>query len=110
MFHPAKVTGIFRPKDREVVSADDSTQALVEMWDENIFTCVVEPKIASRLKTGDTVLVDYRPVSEKMPAPRQVVSKIIYKKKAAHLWEQYAEYRRQRKQEAVKNHQKQYMG
>lgn len=110
MFHPAKVTGIFRPKDKEVVSADDSTQAMVEMWDENVFTCVVEPKIALKLKPGDTVLVDYRPVSEKIPTPRQIISKIIYKKKASELWEQYTEYRRQRKQDVARAQQKQYMG
>ncbi|MDD4877918.1 MAG: hypothetical protein PHO02_02685 [Candidatus Nanoarchaeia archaeon] len=110
MFHPGKVTGIFSPKDKEVHSADDSTQALVEMWDENLFTCMVDPKIAAKLKEGDVVLVDYRPVSEKSTVPKQIISKIVYKKKASMLWEQYAEYKRQRKQETSKQQQKTYMG
>ena len=110
MFHPGKVTGIYRPKDKEISSSDDSTQALVEMWDENLFTCMVEPKIADKLKEGDIVLVDYRPFSEKLPTPKQIISKIVYKKKATHLWEQYADYKRQRKQESSKQQQKTYMG
>ena len=110
MFHPGKVSMVFRPKEKDVHAADDTTQALVEMWDENLFTCMVDPKIASKLKEGDTVLVDYRPVSDRTAVPRQAVSKIVYKKKAAQLWEQYAEYKRQRKQEVVKQQQKAYMG
>lgn len=110
MFHPGKVTGIYRPKDKDVHSSDDTTQALVEMWDENLFTCMVDSKIAAKLKEGDVVLVDYRPFSDKLPTPRQVISKIVYKKKASDLIEQYADYKRQRKQEASKQQQKTYMG
>lgn len=110
MFHPGKITGIYRPKDKDVHSSDDSTQAMVEMWDDNLFTCMVEPKIAAKLKEGDVVLVDYRPLSEKSAVPRQVISKIVYKKKAQNLLEQYSDYKRQRKQEVAKQQQKTYMG
>ena len=110
MFHPGKVILIHRSKDRDVKSSDDSTQATLEMWDENIFTCVVEKKIADKLKEEDIVLVDYSPVSEKVPIARQCVSKIIYKKKAKTLWDRYREYHRDKKRTSTKLPTKSYMG
>jgi len=110
MFHPAKVLGIFRCKDRDVKSSDETTQATVEMWDENIFTCPVEKKIADKLKENDVVLVDYGPFSEKMPVAKQCVTKILYRKRAEKLWAKYKEYYRNKKLESTKIQPKSYMG
>jgi len=101
MYHPGKVIGIFRSKEKDVKSSDESTQALIEMWDTNIFTLTVEPKIATALKEKDIVLVDYSPVSEKVPVSKQVITKIIYKKKAKMIWDEYKDYARQKKKQAI---------
>ncbi len=111
MYHPGKVLGIFRSKEKDVKSSDESTQALIEMWDENIFTLLVDPKIAKSLKEKDVVLVDYSPISEKMPVAKQTVKKIVYKKKAKKLWDDYKEYARKKKKEsATKAPIRSYMG
>ncbi|MBU2589320.1 MAG: hypothetical protein KKA65_04140 [Nanoarchaeota archaeon] len=111
MYHPGKVIGIFRSKEKDVKSSDESTQALIEMWDENIFTLSVDPKIATALKEKDTVLVDYSPFSEKMPVAKQIICKIIYKKKAKLIWDEYRDYARQKKKQvATKTPIRNYMG
>lgn len=101
MYHPGKIKGIFRHKEKDVKSSDESTQALIEMWDENIFTLPVNPKIARALKEKDIVLVDYSPVSDKVPVAKQMITKIIYKKKAKMVWDEYKDYARQKKKQAA---------
>ncbi len=92
MYHPAKVLKLFSPKDKEVISADDSLHALVEMWDENIFTVLVDDKLASKIKEGDVVIVDYYPLSPQSQVPKRVVTKILRGKGAEFLWNTYKSY------------------
>ena len=110
MYHPAKILFIHRGKDRNVKSADDSTQATVEMWDENVFTCKVEKKIADKLKDNDVVLVDYSPYSEKVPIAKQTITKILYKKKAKEIWDKYKEHYQKKKKSVQKYPLNSYMG
>ncbi|MBU5537117.1 MAG: hypothetical protein QW818_00605 [Candidatus Aenigmatarchaeota archaeon] len=97
--HPGEVIEVFRPEDKDVKSADNETLATVKMWDENVLTLVVDPKIARDIQVGDKVLVDYRPVSlGSMVSPKQLVTKIIDKERAERIWKEYKEYyQRQRK-------------
>ena len=98
VFHPGKIVEVFKPGDSGVESADDSTQALVEMWDNNLLTLLVEPEIAGKLKTGDTVLVDYRVNNEKAPVPRQIITKILSGAKAKRIWDKYTAFFKKRKE------------
>ena len=93
-YHPGKVMEIFRPADKGVTAADASVQALVRMWDGHTLTVDVEPKIKSKIKRGDVVLVDYYPNRGfKTPIPRIAVSKILRGEKARQVVSEYKEYR-----------------
>lgn len=96
--HVGKILKVFRPGGKGVESADASTQALIEMWDENMFTCNVDAKIAGKLREGDVVLVDYSPVSPKLLIPRQEVTKILSGDTAKQTWTLYLSYHKKRKE------------
>ena len=49
MYHPGKVLDVFNPKDKNIKCAEGTTQALIEMWDENMFTFLVAENIASKI-------------------------------------------------------------
>ena len=102
MYHPGKIVEVLRPSDKDVVSSDASVQATVKMWDENVLTLMVAPKIAGKVKAGNTVLVDYRPSPEhRPPTPMHVIVKILAGKKAETVWSTYREmYDRQKRQAA----------
>jgi len=97
IYHPGKILAVYSPTSKDVAGADSSTQALVEMWDENIFTCDVEKAIAPKLKEGDIVLIDYNPVSPKLMIPKQSVTKILRGAIAKKTMERYAEIHRKKK-------------
>ncbi|VVB57113.1 Uncharacterised protein [uncultured archaeon] len=99
MYHPGKVIEVLRASDKDVKASDASTQACVRMWDENILTLLVAPKLVSQLKIGQVVLVDYRPdVDAKQPVPSHTVVKIVEGKKAENLWMAYRDmYDRQKR-------------
>jgi hypothetical protein len=102
MYHPGKAIAIFRPTDRNIVSSDASTQATLMMWDDNILTFLVEPKIAGKIKEKDIVLVDYRPQKDAAaPVPAHTVVKILYGDKGASIWKEYSEMRSQQKKRQV---------
>jgi hypothetical protein len=104
MYHPGKVIEVFRPSDKDVKASDSSVQATLRMWDENILTLTVAPKIIAALKRGDIVLVDYRPdPNHKAPTPSHIVSKIIQGKKADAAWNAYRDmYERQQKRQGAR--------
>ena len=97
-YHPAKVIEVYNPKDKEVIGSDETVQATLEMWDENIFTFLVSPKLANRIKKEDVVLVDYkiRP-SSKIPVPPQIIIKILKGQKAKQIWQRYKNYYKKKK-------------
>ncbi len=112
MYHPGKIVEVLRASDREVESSDGSVQACLKMWDENVLTLMVAPKIAAKLKAGQTVLVDYRPNPEmRAPTPAHVIVKIISGKKAETVWQTYREmYERQKRQSAPAGPSQSYIG
>ncbi len=101
MYHLGKVVEVFRPTDRDVTSADSSVQATMRMWDENVLTMLVAPKLSGKIKEGQVVLVDYRPSPEhQAPVPTHIVIKVIEGKRADAAWKIYREvYEKQRRSE-----------
>ena len=113
MYHPGKVVAVLSPSDKGIMSADASVQATLRMWDENVLTMLVSPKLASKVKEGDIVLCDYRP-EEKMsvPVPRNVVVKILRGKQAEKMWAEYREVheKKSRRESKEKQSQQSYIG
>lgn len=92
MYHPGKVIAIFSPSDSNIISDDSSVQVTMRMWDENVITMQVSPKISKKIKEGDIVLCDYRPMKGlSVPVPRNVVIKILRGKQAEKMWQEYRE-------------------
>lgn len=92
MYHPGKVVAILSPSDKGVASSDASVQATLRMWDENVLTMLVAPKIAGKLREGDIVLCDYRPEQGmSVPVPKNLVVKILRGKQAERMWAEYRE-------------------
>lgn len=98
-YHPGKILNIFSPKNKNVISADAGTQALLEMWDENILTAKVAAKILPKLKEGDYVIVDYNPISEQLKVPKVVVTKIIRGDLAKKMWRVYKTFLNKKKKQ-----------
>jgi hypothetical protein len=74
------------------MSCDASVQATLRMWDENVLTMLVEPKIAGKLREGDIVLCDYRPErGMSVPVPKNLVVKILRGRQAERMWTEYRE-------------------
>lgn len=101
MYHLGKVLEVFRPSDKGVESADTTVQAVMRMWDENVLTMLVAPKIAGKVKEGQVVLVDYRPSpGMRTPVPNHMVVKILDGKRAENAWKAYRDiYEKQRRSE-----------
>ncbi|MCX8194677.1 MAG: hypothetical protein N3G22_01035 [Candidatus Micrarchaeota archaeon] len=113
MYHPGKVVAILSPKEKGVISSDSSVQVTMRMWDENVLTMVVSPKIAQRVRIGDIVLADYRPEKGlSMPVPRHVVVKILRAEAAEKVWKIYqdAYERRKSHEKREKEAQQSYIG
>ena len=115
LHHPGEVLSVIKPADRDVKSADSDTFATVKMWDDNILTLVVDPKIAAEIKQGDKVMVDYRPTnvgSTDKPAvvQKQLITKIIRGDRADHIWKEYKEWYEVQKQKATQQMPSDYMG
>lgn len=116
--HPGEVLEVFRPSDKDIKSADEDTLAAVKMWDDNIVTLVVEPKISTDINVGDKILVDYRPISIPTSAntpviAKQTITKILKGKRAEIIWKEYRKFfeqQRQRPQTTVQRPAESYIG
>ena len=91
MFHIGKVLFIFDPKDKEIISADNSVQATIKMWDKNIVTAGIEDSLGDKLKKSDIVLIDYSP-QRGTGVPRIIVTKILKGKIAKDTFKEYEDY------------------
>jgi hypothetical protein len=113
MYHPGKIIAVLSPQDKGISSSDTSVQATIRMWDENVLTMLVEPKIAARVREGDMVLCDYRPQEGlSVPVPRNVVVKILKGKSADRMWHEYREVfdKKKRHEGKEKEAQQSYIG
>ena len=116
MFHPGVVIEIFK-KSKDIKSVDNSIQVTLEMWDENILTFNVTTTLAKDIKENDIVLVDYSPISEKIPIPKHKVVKILKGKKGVKMWNKYKAFLRKKRPQAptvqksiIKSPPQQYIG
>ncbi|MBS3155364.1 hypothetical protein J4404_02605 [Candidatus Woesearchaeota archaeon] len=98
MYHPAKVLNVLSHKDKGVISSDESTQAVLEMWDDNQFTFLVDEKISSSIKQEDIVLVDYRSSSNTTMIPNHKIIKIFDKETGEKIWSVYKDYHKKSKE------------
>ena len=99
LHHPGKVVAVLAPTSKDIKSADDSTQATVEMWDDNLLTLKVENQISKDIRPGDVVLVDYTPtaVNQNTVAYRQVIVKILGRDTGFQLWDKYKAFQEKQK-------------
>ncbi len=101
MFHPGKVIRIFSPQSSDIESANDEMQAMLQMWDDNMITVLVDPNLADKVSEDDLVLVDYRPMFDQgPPTPRMIITKILRGENATRTWDRYREYFRKKKKES----------
>ena len=113
VYHPGKVIAVLSPKDKGVLSADASVQATMRMWDDNVLTMLVAPKLAGKIREGDTALCDYRPEKGlSVPVPRNVIVKILKGKAAEKMWQEYREVHEKKKgrERSEKEAQQSYIG
>ena len=100
MYHPGRVLEVFSTKDKNIDGVDTTTQAMLEMWDENLITVLVETQLSNKIKKDDVVLVDYRPM-QSQPVPRMTVMKILKGPVARRTWSVYKEHHSKRKVSAT---------
>ncbi len=96
MYHPGKVLDIFNNRDKNVHATDNTTQVMLEMWDENLITVLLEPSLDGKISRDDIVLVDYRPFANK-PVPKMIVTKILKGAKAKQTWKTYKDHHKKTK-------------
>ena len=102
MFHVGTVVKVLGKNDKSVIASDYSTQALLEMWDENIITLTVDEKLAPEIREKDIVLVDYSPsILGSSTVPRHMISKILRGKTGEETLKAYEKFHRERKKQAV---------
>lgn len=113
MFHPGKVVSVLSAKEKGISSSDAGVQVTMRMWDDNVLTMAVAPKIASKVKEGDIVLADYTPEKGmSVPVPRHTVVKILSGKSAEKMWREYSAVHEKRKKHESREQQVQqsYIG
>ena len=113
MYHPGKVVAVLSPSDKGILSADASVQATLRMWDDNVLTMLVEPRLAKKVRAGDTVLCDYRPEKGmSVPVPRNTIVKILRGRQADRMWQEYREVheKRNKRESKEKQAQQSYIG
>jgi len=90
MYHLGIIQQVLRPdKKGNIKSSDESTQAVIRMWDENLLIILVDKKLSSKLKESDYVIADYSPVSPDSPNRKMVISKILPKDLGKKMWREF---------------------
>ncbi len=85
MFHIARVLKVLKSDDKNIVSADKTTVAMVRTWDENTLLLAVDENIADRIKENDYVLADYR-TQQNTSSPRHLITKIMKDSVGKDIW------------------------
>ncbi|MBS3068581.1 hypothetical protein J4450_07785 [Candidatus Micrarchaeota archaeon] len=85
MFHIAKVLKVLKSDDKNIVSADKTTVAMVRTWDENTLLLAVDENIADKIKENDYVLADYR-TQQNTSSPRHLITKILKDSIGKDVW------------------------
>ncbi len=74
-----------------VVSADDSVQAVVRMWDSNLLILAVDGKIGGKVKKNDYVLADYTPLTPESGNRRMVIVKVLPETEGSKIWAEFSD-------------------
>ncbi len=89
MYHVGKVVEIFHSDDKNIVSFENNTQALLDMWDENLITLGIDPHISKQVKKNDILLVDY---NQTRTGPKMVAVKVLRGDIAKKTWDRYKQH------------------
>ena len=87
MYHIGVVEKLIRHSDKGIYAAENTTQALVKMWDEGIITVLVHPMLNGQIKEKDYVLVRFAP-----QASEETIVKILPKKTGEYLKDYYKKF------------------
>ena len=104
MFHIGKVEKVVLAKGKNVISSDNTVQAMVKMWDDNLLILQVDKKITGQLKENDYVLADYTPVANDSPHRRMVIVKILRGDLAKSVWKGFEKEFEKKKQKPEGGH------
>ncbi len=88
MYHLGIVRHVIAP-GAGTIAADESIQAVVRMWDDNLLILGVEPKIGKKLKSGNYVLADYTPLGPKARHRKLLITKILPQSDGNRLWSEF---------------------
>ncbi len=97
MYHVGIVENIISPTHKGVISADDSVQAVVRMWDNNLLILPVHKKLRTKIKKGQYVLNDYTPMSPVSRYRNLFVIKIIPENVGKKIWDNFKDELQRRK-------------
>jgi hypothetical protein len=100
MFHIGRVEKVVLPKGKGVISADNSVQAVIKMWDDNLLLLEVDKKIASSVREKDYVIADYTPVAPDSPHRKMIVTKIVRGELGKEIWGAFEKEFEKRKNKA----------
>lgn len=89
MYHIGRVVEVFTGDDKNTVTFDNTIQAMLDMWDENLITVGVDSHLSKAIKKDDIVLVDY---TTTQTGPRMVVVKVLKGELARRSWKQYKDH------------------
>jgi hypothetical protein len=92
VYHIGLVERVYPSSGGDVIAAEQSTEARVWMWDENLMILKVHPSIADKIREGDYVLADYYPSAENTPNLRRIITKILRGKAGEETWRKFKEY------------------
>jgi hypothetical protein len=82
---------------RGIVGSDTSVQAVVKMWDENLFILGVDKKIAKAVRKGDYVIVDYTPLSDVSVNRKLRLIKVLPVETGSSIWAEFRDEYEKRK-------------
>lgn len=89
MYHIGLVQHVIVPDKKGTISSDESIQAVVRMWDNNLLILLVDKKIGKKAKKGDYVLSDYTPMSPESRHRKLYVTKVLPQNEGSKIWKEF---------------------
>lgn len=108
MYHIGRVLEVFSGDDRSVIGFDNTAQALLDMWDENMITVAIDSHLTKSIKKDDIVLVDYTPIQSGQP--KMIIIKILRGEVAKRTWKMYKDNFEKLRAKGVKVGKQSYVG
>lgn len=89
MYHIGIIQHIVWSNKNGVISSDDSVQAVVRMWDDNLLILGVDSKLSKKVKKNDYVLADYTPLAAESRHRKLTVIKILPASEGSKIWGEF---------------------